>query len=148
MGGGGGPALEEHLVRQALAVLLYSRRVHRASRPALDVLGAVMEAVMLKMWRQTVRCGELNGLAQPNFLAVYQEILRQELPRYHGMRELLEYVQTQPALEAGSLVEERGLVNGQLKLLPDPRVDQPLEVILSQDFFDVEGPQDTTPPSS
>ncbi len=130
---GGGPALEEHLVRQALAVLLYSRRVHRASRPALDVLGAVMEAFMLKMWRQAVRCGELNGLAQPNFLAVYQEILRQELPRYHGMRELLEYVQTQPALEAGSLVEERGLVSGQLRLLPDPRVDQPLQVILSQD---------------
>ena len=145
---GGGPALEEHLVRQALAVLLYSRRVHRASRPALDVLGAVMEAFMLKMWRQAVRCGELNGLAQPNFLAVYQEILRQELPRYHGMRELLEYVQTQPALEAGSLVEERGLVSGQLRLLPDPRVDQPLQVILSHDpDAEEHGARTPTPPS-
>ncbi|PJF17755.1 hypothetical protein PSACC_02426 [Paramicrosporidium saccamoebae] len=134
-----GPA-DEQLLRQVLAMLLYSRRFHRASRPALDVFSSVLEAVMMLLWRQAASFARMTD-CPVSLPVVMNELLRTGKPFYLDRRELLEYEGEQPEGEAGSVMEERGLLNAQLRVLAGTRVDEKLHCIVVDPSADaVENP--------
>jgi hypothetical protein len=120
---------DEQLLRQVLAVLLYNRSFHRVSRPALDVFASVLEAITLLLWRRAARFAELSG--NPVSLPlVLDEILRVGAPYYLTRKELFEYEEEQPELEGASVMEERGLLTGQLRILAGTRVDGKLQSVV------------------
>lgn len=122
--------LEEQLCRQVVAILLYNRRFHRSSKPALDVFASVFEAVMIALWRRAGRTSELAGQNEATLIAVMEELLRSSLPLYVDREELVEYEREQPELEAQSVMEERGLVTPLMRLLTAGKVDPKLVTVV------------------
>lgn len=118
--------VEDALVRQVMSVLLYQRRFHRATRPALDVLASVFEAAIFQLLCQARRAAELDTNHKVAFAAVHLELLRLSRPLYIRLEELGEYGRLQPALECSSVMEERGLITSQFCVMPRPRVDPKL----------------------
>lgn len=118
--------LAEQLKRQVVCVLLYSRPFSRVSRPALDVLATVLEAMVVSLWNRAARIAELSGVSSVALPVVLEELLRSSRSVYLKREELLEYGRRQLALEHSSVLEERGLVSPHLQLLTTTRVDPKL----------------------
>ena len=118
--------VEDILLRQVLSVILYQRRFHRATRPALDVLTSIFESVIIQLLRQANRAAELCQSPSVDFPRVHMELLRLARPFYIKLDELVEYERLQPELECSSVMEERGLITSQFCVMPRPRVDPKL----------------------
>lgn len=124
--------LEDQLLRQAVAILLHNRRFHRATRPALDILTSLLEAVLLFLWRRVGRVAELRGVAPTavSLPLVMEELLRSSHALYADLNELLEYERAQPYYEEySSVMEERGLVATEAQIVQNARVDPKMFVI-------------------
>lgn len=120
------------LLKQVLAVLLYNRRFHRVSRPALDLLASILEALLISICQRTARIAELEGVKTASLPMLAEELLRSTRPIYTDMIEMLEYLAAQPRLDYPSVLEERGLLNGQLQLLLPTKVDPSLIIFQNE----------------
>lgn len=117
--------LERHLGRQVVSVILLNRKYTRVSRPALEILTHILEVVMLRVWRQIGAASHLTNRTtqNSNLDLIVEELLRFAEPFYWNMMELLEFAKEQPQLSYPSLLEERGLIPNQLKLIPAPKMN-------------------------
>lgn len=117
--------LERHLGRQVISVILLNRKYTKVSRPALEILTHILEVAMLRVWRQIgAACNLTNRTSQnSNLDLLVEELLRFAEPFYWNVMELLEFAKEQPQLSYPSLLEERGLIPSQLKLIPVPKMN-------------------------
>lgn len=111
--------MEEHLTRQVVSVILYNRRFTRVSRPALDILAQILELALLRLWRQSSRIAEFynSGPKAIDLRNILGELLRVGEPLFWNKLELLEFAREQPQLDYPSILEDRGLISAQLKVV-------------------------------
>ena len=65
--GRGGEGMERQLGRQAIAMMLYSRRFNKVSGVALDILVSLLSEVLQTLWRRAGRIAESQGSANSSF---------------------------------------------------------------------------------
>jgi len=80
--------MEGHLARQSVALILFSRRFHKASNVALDILSHLLSEIIQVLWRRCKRLSELAGCNDATFALVGEELLRSVRMIYVSMEEL------------------------------------------------------------